>query len=75
MHYMYILVLQSSLRGRKRFALLFMSYRCIVNILWLFLTGPWVGLQCMIVVWPDHTHLHLVQMSIGLMVIIHTDSC
>ena len=24
-------------------------------VLWLFLTGPWVGLQCVIVVFPDHT--------------------
>ena len=34
-----------------------MSYRCIVtiNVLWLFLTVPWVGLQCVIVVFPDHT--------------------
>ena len=27
-----------------------------VNVLWLFLTVPWVGLQCAIVVFPDHTH-------------------
>ena len=32
-----------------------------VSLLWLFLTVPWVGLQCVIVVLhvPDHTHLHL----------------
>ena len=24
---------------------------------WLFLMVPWVGLQCVIVVFPDHTHL------------------
>ena len=28
-----------------------------VSVLWLFLTVPWVGLQCVIVVFPDHTHL------------------
>ena len=46
-------------RKRKLFALLLLSYRCIVyvNVLWLFLTVPWVGLQCVIVVFPDHTHL------------------
>ena len=34
-------------------------YRCIVNIsvLRLFLTVPWVCLQFVIVVFPDHTHL------------------
>ena len=26
--------------------------------MWLFLTVPWVGLQCVIVVFPDHNHLH-----------------
>ena len=45
-------------RKRKLFALFLLSYRCIVtiNVLWLFLTVPWVGLQCVVVVFPDHTH-------------------
>ena len=32
---------------------------CIVtiNVLWLFHMVPWVGLQFVIVVFPDHTHL------------------
>ena len=46
---------------RKLVALLhvLLSYRCIVtiNVLWLFLRVPSVGLQCVIVVFPDHTHL------------------
>ena len=50
-------------RKRKLVALLLLSlsYRCIVtiNVLWLFLTLPWVGLQCVIVVFLDHTHLLL----------------
>ena len=46
-------------RKRKLVALLLLSHRCIVTIsvLWLFLTVPWVGLQCVIVVFPEHTHL------------------
>ena len=46
-------------RKKKLVALLLLSYRCIVtiNALWLFLTVPWVGLQCVIVVFPDHTRL------------------
>ena len=46
-------------RKRKLVALLLLSYRCIVTIhvLWLFLTVPWSDLQCVIVVFPDHTHL------------------
>ena len=44
---------------RKLVALVLLSYRCVVtiNFLWLFLTMPWVGLQCVIVVFSDQTHL------------------
>ena len=47
------------MRKRKLVVLLLLSYRCIVtiNVLWLFLAVPWVGLQCVIVVFPDHTRL------------------
>ena len=40
-------------------ALLLLSYGCLipVNVLWLFLTVPRVGLQCVNVVFPDHTLL------------------
>ena len=46
-------------RKRKLVAFLLLSYRCnvTINVLWLFLTLPWVGLQCVIVVLPGHTHL------------------
>ena len=46
-------------RKRKLVALLVLSYRWIVtiNVLGLFLTVPRVGLQCIIVVFPDHYHL------------------
>ena len=46
-------------RKRKLVALLLLSYRFIVtiNVLGLFLTVPWVGLQCVVVVFPDHNHL------------------
>ena len=46
-------------RKRNLIALLLLSYRCVVTItvLSLFLTVPWVGMQCVIVVFPDHTHL------------------
>ena len=48
-------------RKRKLVALLLLSYRCIatVNNMWLFLKVPWVGLQCVIVVFTDHTHFFL----------------
>ena len=40
-------------------ALLLLSYRCLATVyaVWLFLTMPWIDLQCVIVVFPDHTHL------------------
>ena len=46
-------------RMRKLVALLFLSYRCIVtiNVMWLSPAVPWVVLQCVIVVFTDHTHL------------------
>ena len=45
-------------RKRTLVALLLLSYKRIVtiNVLLLFLTVPWVDLQCVIVVFHDHTH-------------------
>ena len=47
-------------RKRKLVALLLLSYRCIVtiNVPWLSLTVLWVGLQCVIMVFPDHTNFN-----------------
>ena len=42
---------------RELAALLSLSYWCPMNNVWLFLTVPWVCLQCVSVVFPDHTHL------------------
>ena len=55
-HSSFAIILKSK---RKLVAFLLLSYRCIVtlNVLWLFLAVPWVGLQCVIVEFPDHTHL------------------
>ena len=46
-------------RKRKLVAMLLLSYIYIVTIiaLWLFLAVPWVGLQYVIVIFPDHTNL------------------
>ena len=40
-------------------SLLKMSSWCLVTVLSLFLAVLWVGLQCVIVVLPNHTHLLL----------------
>ena len=38
-----------------------------VSVLWLFLTVPWVGHQCVIVLFTDHTHFFgRINLSIGL---------
>ena len=41
---------------RELVALLCLSSWCLVMVVWLFLTVPWVCLQFVIVVFPDHTH-------------------
>ena len=40
-------------------ALLNLFFLCLVtvNVMWLFLTVSLIGLQCVILVFPDHTHL------------------
>ena len=41
---------------RELAALLRLSSWCLVIVVWLFLVVPWVCLQFVIVVFPDHTH-------------------
>ena len=41
---------------RELVALLSLSSWCLVIVVWLFLAMPWVCLQFVIVVFPDHTH-------------------
>ena len=45
-------------RTREPVALLLLSYGCLVtvNVLWLFHMVLWLGLQCVSVVFADHTH-------------------
>ena len=42
-------------------ALRSLSSRCLVIVVWLFLSVPWVSLQFVIVVFPDRTHLLFLQ--------------
>ena len=57
--YLHKFVILKKKSKRELVALLLLSfgYLVTVNVLWLFLAVPWVGLQCVIVVFPDHTHL------------------
>ena len=54
-HSSFVIILN---RKRKLVAFLLLSYRCnaTINILWLFPKVPLVDLQCVIAVFPDHTH-------------------
>ena len=56
-------------RKRTLVALLFLSHRCIISIngLLFFLAVLFVGLQCVIVVFPDHTHFILNKIVLWLM--------
>ena len=45
-----------SMGKRELVALLCLSSWCLVIVVWLFLTMPWVCLQFVIVVFSDHTH-------------------
>ena len=42
---------------RKLVTMLSVSSWCLVIVMWLFLAVPWVCLQFVIEVFPDHTHL------------------
>ena len=50
-------------RKRELVAHLLSSFLCLVNVLWLLLTVPWAGMQCVIVVFSDHTHIHFTEPS------------
>ena len=54
-YYVSFLILQSSCRGRE--SLLLYLYCLIVGVIWPFLIVLWVDLQCVVVVFSDHTHL------------------
>ena len=45
---------------RELIALLCLPSWCLVIIVWLFLTIPQIGLQFVIVVFPDHTHFNTI---------------
>ena len=43
-------------RERELVALLSLPSLCLVIVVWLLLAVPWVCLQFVVVVFPDHTH-------------------
>ena len=59
MHYFVPFLALQEERERELFVLLLLSCGCLVtvNLLCLFLTVPGIGLQCVIAVFPDYSHL------------------
>ena len=51
-----VLLVYYQFYGKER-ACCFTLFLVTVSVMWLFLTMPWVGLQCGIEVFPYHTHL------------------
>ena len=63
---------------RELIALLSLSSLCLVIVVWLLLAVPWVCLQFVIVVFPDHTHLLFLIASddhVSLKVVIERQKC
>ena len=57
-YFMSLLVFAIILMGKRELvALLSLSSWCLVVVVWLFLSVPWICLQFVIVVFPDYTHL------------------
>ena len=49
-------------------ALLSLFSKCLVIVVWLFLTVSWVCLKFVIVIFPDHTHLLFLLYLLGVRV-------
>ena len=49
---------------RELVVLLGLSSCCLVMVVWLFLVVTWVCLRFVIVVFPDHTHLLFLELSV-----------
>ena len=49
---------------RELVVLLGLSSWCLVMVMWLFLVVTWVCLRFVIVVFPDHTHLLFLELSV-----------
>ena len=52
-HSSFVIILMGK---RELVALLSLSSWCLVIVVWLFLAVPWVCMQFVIVVFPDHNH-------------------
>ena len=57
--YALLLCVHSSFEKEEKagcFAIIVLHIYCYYYVLWILLTVPLAGLQCVIVVFPDHTH-------------------
>ena len=70
-HYLvFFLVMQPSWRGRENMIPYF-NFLPTINALWLLLVVPWVGLKCVIVGLPDHTHLRIIGKFMRIRYLLH----
>ena len=60
---------------RELAALLGLSSWCLLIAVWLFLVVPWVCLQFVIVVFPDHTHIIFQRKIVNIILPIHFNIC
>ena len=60
---------------RELIALLCLPPWCLVTVVWLFLTMPWVCLQFVIVIYPDHAHLLFFRLTIIVALRLDPDQC
>ena len=77
MHYVVLSSFKIFLTRKREIWLLcfcILSDKLLLYILWLFFAVPWVGLQCVIVVFPDNTHLlvdcHLINKPLSLTLVV-----
>ena len=60
---------------RELIALLSLFSWCLVIVLWFFLTVPWIVLQFVVVVFPDHSHSLYSMANVSLMEVESIAEC
>ena len=60
---------------RELIVLLSLSSWCLVIVVWFFPTAPWIVLQFVIVVFPDHSHSLSLMANVSLMEVESIAEC
>ena len=75
LHYVHSSFAIILMEKRELVALLSLPSWCVVVVVWLFLAVPWVCLQFVIVVFPDHAHLLFLNKSLELIYNVALENC